>query len=85
MIFKHTVGNPHHIGNGTIRKFVLIGGIVLLGMSFEASDAQCRSIITVFLLLWDMTVELSASFPVPCLLHAAMLPAMMRRDLNSEL
>ena len=51
----------------TIRKYDLVGGSMSLGESYEVSDAQVRSSGSLFLLPSDQDVELSATFPVPCL------------------
>ena len=50
-----------------IRTCGRLGGIVLLGEGFAISEAQVRSGGSLFLLLMDLDIELSAS-PVPFLL-----------------
>lgn len=45
-----------------IRKCGLLGGTVLLGEGFAISEAQVKSSGSLFLLLMDLDVELSASY-----------------------
>ena len=69
------------------KRVTLLGGVALVEevcywLGFEALKAQARlSIISLFFLLpADPDVELSALSPVPFLLCAAMLPAIMTSD-----
>ena len=75
-------------GSGTLRRCGHVGvGVALLeevchwGVDLEVSEAQARPSVTLFLLLANPDVELSAPSPVP---YAAKLPAMKTKALNCK-
>jgi hypothetical protein len=71
------------IGSGTIRKCGFVGESVILGVGFEIFKCQARSGVTLFLLLADPDIQLSAIPPVPCL--PVYCPASHQDDKGLEL
>jgi hypothetical protein len=63
------------VGKGTIRRYGLLSGTVLLVVGFEVSEAQSRQ--SLFLLLVHPDGKLSALSPAP---SATMLPTMTKMD-----